>query len=338
MVAEHRGGGAEVLSSLADALCAAPKGFAKEAAVAVLTVTEEQASKFPASVHTLLLLLSGIAEGDSDLDTAAGYHAKASQVCVDARAVEDREKIETLLKAASLHVAIGKPSEASRLLQDCKIKVKSQFKPSQKQMYNQVNAKVLDHEGNYTLAARVHLQVAQDRAALQAGQITAAAQLEALSCAACSALVSESGERKDEVLQMLVKDERLDSVSCAALVHKAEKNRLLRGDDVAALKAALGAHQQSSVGTAVAEHNLVAARNLYKNISTTELAALLHVDSKTAEKTAAKMISDGRLVATISQVTHSVTFTVRKDDTAADDQIEEICEEVQDLQAKVRAA
>lgn len=79
-------------------------------------------------------------------------------------------------------------------------------------------------------------------------------------------------------------------------------------------------------------------RNLYKNISTTELAALLHVDSKTAEKTAAKMISDGRLVATISQVTHSVTFTVRKDDTAADDQIEEICEEVQDLQAKVRAA
>ena len=38
------------------------------------------------------------------------------------------------------------------------------------------------------------------------------------------------------------------------------------------------------------------------------------------QKTAASMISDGRLFATISQVTGSVTFASRKDDAAADEQ------------------
>jgi len=50
------------------------------------------------------------------------------------------------------------------------------------------------------------------------------------------------------------------------------------------------------------------------------------------------MISDGRLFATISQVTGSVTFASRKDDAAADEQVEVICDAVQDLQAKIRVA
>jgi len=339
MVSEHRGGAGEVLVMLADAICAAPASFPrKEASRALLGVIEDLSSKFAAAVHTLQLLLSGLAETEGDIEGAAVFHSKASSVCLDTKSVEDREKIDTLLKAASLFVKCGKASEAERLLHDCKVKVKSPFKPSQKLLYNQVNAQVLDMEANFIVAARVHLQVAQDKEALQSSQITQAAQIDSLSCAARCALVSPAGEKRDEMLQALCKDDRVDSIPTASLVRKAEQHRLLRESDVAALKAAVTEYQLPGVDHAVAEHNLLAASALYKNISTRELGHLLNADAKAAEKTAASMISDGRLFATISQVTGSVTFASRKDDAAADEQVEVICDAVQDLQAKIRVA
>jgi len=338
MVAEHRGGAVEVQGQLADAVCGAAAAYAKEAATAVLSVTEEQASKFPAAVHTLLLLLSGVAETEGNIAGAAGYHAKACQVCLDTRTIEDREKTDTLLKAASLHIKGGKGAEASRFLQDCKIKVKTPFKPSQKLLYNQVNAMVLDHEGNYPLAARGHLQVAQDRAALQSQQITEAAQIESLLGAARCALLCPAGERRDEVLQALCKDDRLDTTPLSALVRKAEQGRLLREADVAGFQGEALLHHAKALGIAVAEHNLLACSSIYANISTQELAQLLLTDPKTAEKTAARMIADGRLTGTISQVTGTVTFTASKDDTGADTGVEVICQEVVDICQNIKAS
>lgn len=336
MVAEHRGGAVEVLGQLADAVCGASAAFAKQAATAVLSVTEEQASKFPAAVHTLLLLLSGVAETEGGVADAAGYHAKACQICLDTRTIDDREKTDTLLKAASLHIKCGKGAEASRFLQDCKIKVKTPFKPSQKLLYNQVNAQVLDHEGNYQLAARGHLEVAQDQTALRNQQITEAAQLESLRGAARCALVCPAGERRDEVLQALCKDDRLDSTPLSALVRKAAQGRLLREADVTGFQADSLPHHQKALVVAVAEHNLLACSSIYANISTQELAQLLLTDAKTAEKTAARMIADGRLTGTISQVTGTVTFTASKDDTGADTHVEAICNQVRDIQATIQ--
>jgi len=323
------------LENLADALCGAPKTFAKEAAMSVLSMIEDLGSKFPVPVHTLQLLLSGVFETEGDLVAASTYHAKAAQVCLDTKAVEDREKIDTLLKAASLFIKIQKGAEASRFLQDCKIKVRSPFKPSQKLLYNQVNAQVMDHEGNYQVAARGHLDVAQDRQALASGQITEAAQLDSIKCAARCTLISPAGERRDGILETLCKDERLTG-TLATLVKKAFKCHLLREEDVASLKQEVAPHHAAAVSKAVAEHNVLAASTLYKNISTKELAQLLLVDSKIAEKTAATMIADGRVTGTISQVTGTVAFAAIKDETGVDQSVEGICNVVEELKAQIR--
>lgn len=187
------------------------------------------------------------------------------------------------------------------------------------------------------LAARVHLQISQDKVALQNGQITEAVQLASLRAAAVCALLCSSGERRDEHMQALSKDERMSTLPLDPLVKKCVRHRLLRQEDIDILSKELSPHQQSAMMNAIAEHNLKAASKLYKNISTSELAQLLLTDAKTAEKAAASMVSDSRLAATISQLTQTITFSA-SEQGATDTQVAAICASVENLQPKVRAA
>ena len=67
-------------------------------------------------------------------------------------------------------------------------------------------------------------------------------------------------------------------------------------------------HQNAGAGNgysipeyAVLEHNLFVAGNIYDNISLNELGKLLSMDVVSAEKVTCRMISEGRLQASINQ-------------------------------------
>lgn len=67
-------------------------------------------------------------------------------------------------------------------------------------------------------------------------------------------------------------------------------------------------HQNAGAGNgfsipenAVLEHNLFVAGNIYDNIALKELGKLLSLDVVSAEKVTCRMISEGRLQATINQ-------------------------------------
>ena len=71
---------------------------------------------------------------------------------------------------------------------------------------------------------------------------------------------------------------------------------------------ALPPHQNAGAGNgfsipenAVLEHNLFVAGNIYDNIALKELAKLLSLDVVSAEKATCRMISEGRLQASINQ-------------------------------------
>ena len=63
------------------------------------------------------------------------------------------------------------------------------------------------------------------------------------------------------------------------------------------------------VDEALMLHNLAAARNLYNNISFTELASLLEISPEKAERAAANLIEEKRIQGYIDQVDHLIFFS-----------------------------
>lgn len=58
----------------------------------------------------------------------------------------------------------------------------------------------------------------------------------------------------------------------------------------------------------MAEHNMIAISQLYKNIKIEELSRFLHVEPLKAELIAGKMISEGHIEGTIDQVSRFIGF------------------------------
>jgi len=59
---------------------------------------------------------------------------------------------------------------------------------------------------------------------------------------------------------------------------------------------------------AAIEHNLLAASRLYNNISLAGLGTLLEIEPERAEKIASKMITEGRLVGFVDQISSFVAL------------------------------
>ena len=82
---------------------------------------------------------------------------------------------------------------------------------------------------------------------------------------------------------------------------------------------------------AVLEHNMLATGKIYDNITFSELASILRLDTAKAEKVAARMISEERLKASIDQTESLLIFI--EDGSALrswDERIKDLCGEVTD--------
>ena len=162
---------------------------------------------------------------------------------------------------------------------------------------------------------------------------------EALSCAITCAILASAGPQRGRILATLVKDERCASLPNFGMLQKVYLERILRAEEVNAFGASLKPHQLcvgddglTVLSRAVSEHNLLSASKLYNNISIAELGALLGVGSDRAERTAAKMISEGRVAGSVDQVDGLVTFRDAEDGGAVveqwDAQIMNVCLQV----------
>jgi COP9 signalosome complex subunit 4 len=101
--------------------------------------------------------------------------------------------------------------------------------------------------------------------------------------------------------------------------------RLISSADAAAFEATLPQHCRAAnaagvtiFGKAVAEHNVLAASRVYKNISFASLGAVLGMAPEAAQAVVARMVSEGRLSAAIDQVDAVIDFLAEKGGSAAD--------------------
>ena len=211
--------------------------------------------------------------------------------------------------------------------------------PALELQYKTCYARVSDAKGRFVEAAMRYYELSQAEPEGRGAGKSEARLAEALSNAITCAILASAGPQRSRVLAMLLKDERCASVPAFGMLQKVYLERILRAEEVSAFGAALKPHQLAVgddgltvLSRAVSEHNLLSASKLYNNISVTELGALLGVGSDRAERTAAKMISEGRMAGSIDQVDGAVTFRDAEDGGAVveqwDAQIMNVCLQV----------
>lgn len=171
----------------------------------------------------------------------------------------------------------------------------------------------------------------------------------ALERAVVCAFLADAGPQRSKLLVALSTDERTAALGdLCNILSSMCASRLVRPADVSIIEPLLDPHQRALTSSgktclqvAVVQHNLHAASHFYVNIRLSALAELLGVSERDAEKTAAQMISEGRLYASIDQVEGYLYFDAQPaadTECTVDQHIAGTCNAVASLSNQILAA
>eukprot|EP00127_Corallochytrium_limacisporum_P003431 Clim_evm59s149 gene=Clim_evmTU59s149 len=157
-------------------------------------------------------------------------------------------------------------------------------------------------------------------------------------------ILSGAGQQRTRMLGILYRDERSHRLDVYDVLKKTHLQRLLGKADMELFAKRLGAHQLATLADgstildrAVREHNLLCVSQLYNNIAISELALLLGFSESVAEKTAATMISEGRMEGRIDQKEKMIYFADDERDIQRwDDKVHGICLQLNDCLEKIQ--
>merc|ERR1719277_1083311 len=207
--------------------------------------------------------------------------------------------------------------------------------------YRVCHARILDAKRKFLDAASKYCDLSQQTFG---GQICEADLLQLLKCAVTCAILAPAGPQRSRILALLCKDERIRSVEHYEILQKMFLERLIRGSEVQAFEKSLLPHQKATMADgqtvlerAVLQHNVLAASRVYKNMRLPDLGSLLTVPPDRAEKIAAKMIAEQRLVGYIDQRTGIIHFDMGDENLQVwDRHIRNVCNQVNSVLLKVK--
>ncbi|GJP55156.1 hypothetical protein CLOM_g14139 [Closterium sp. NIES-68] len=234
---------------------------------------------------------------------------------------DDAVNAETYIKKASFD--IGQHSDQALALQ-----------------YKVCYARILDSKRKFLEAALKYYDLSQlDQRELGGKQVDEGELEAVLNAAVTCTILAAAGPQRSRMLATLYKDERCSQLKIYPILQKVYLERILRSPEVQAFAEELKPHQKALLADgstvldrAVIEHNLLSASKLYTNISFEELGALLGIAAHTAEKVAARMISEDRMKGTIDQVEAVIHFDNDIDDLQQwDHQIASLCHALNDI-------
>ena len=170
--------------------------------------------------------------------------------------------------------------------------------------------------------------------------------LETLKYAVTCAVLAPPGPERTRLLATLYADERAAQLPNYQMLTKVFNDRFIRNVEVEKFKKLLAPHQNAItpgggtvLGTAVMEHNVLAASRIYNNVSFSELGDILGISALKAEDLARKMIENGQVEGTIDQVEGLVIFANRAGALLGwDKQISSVCLEVNHVLDKINKA
>ncbi|KKA27723.1 hypothetical protein TD95_005265 [Thielaviopsis punctulata] len=171
------------------------------------------------------------------------------------------------------------------------------------------SARVLDATRRFPDAAARYLEVSNSPL------LDPAERLHTLSMAIKCGILAPAGPERTTLLARLYRDERAAARPEFAMLEKMLLQRFIAADEAAAFSQTLQAHQlaltadgTTVLAKAVVEHNLLSASRVYANMRFDALGELLGLSAEAAEKTAARMIEQARLVGSIDQLQQRLVF------------------------------
>eukprot|EP00981_Chlorochromonas_danica_P002058 scaffold420_cov169-Ochromonas_danica.AAC.18 len=265
--------------------------------------------------------------------TLAGVNVDSS-----IRPFNDEEKADLYIKCAEAYLEDDMAIEAEIFMNKASPFINSVQNWVLQLRYKATFARVQDANRKFVEAALRYYELST----LNNQNLLPEELLELLVKAITCTILSKAGVQRSRILSLICKDDRLSDLEHnpkhsvhAALVQKMFREQIIKNDEVKQLEISLADHQKAMTADgstvlqkAIVEYNMLAVSKLYSNIYLSELASILSVDKRRAEKLACTMIAENRLKATIDQVgkellDHNVDYSAE-----FDAQIANICKDV----------
>jgi len=314
----------QVLLEFASGLKSLPADAIKSLGGYVLERTTSRASSFEEQTSQIREHMANVYEAEEEWTTAAKLLA-AIPMDSGIRLIEMSYKVDKYIKIAMLYLQDEDSVSAETFINRAALLIneaeeddeKSKSIPDHLKLQHKVcYARILDAKRKFLEAATRYHQLSQ-LTTRTFGEMTVSDDdmMTSLSMAVTCAVLAPAGPQRSRTLGTLYKDERSHSIPSYGVLEKMFMERLLRKDEVEAFAATLATHQKAVLedgstvlDRAVTEHNMQAVSRLYSNITFDQLASLLGITAEKAERVAAKMLGEKRLLGSIDQPEGRISF------------------------------
>ena len=255
----------------------------------------------------LRYLLFQVYSGQTDWYRAATVLAPAK---VETALATDEAKAGAYVKVAQAFMRAEDDVGADRFIKKSAEHVfKEGVSPKLQVQHRCCQAQVLDAKRQFLLAAQRYADISH----LPLSEMREADLLNMLERAAKCAILAPAGPARARVMASLCRDERVlegqIDPRTTNMLNRMFTERFVSPEDAQSFEAALETHQRATTSDgstvfqrALLEHNMAAAQRVYAAISLPALARRLGIEPARAERMAAKMIGEKRLIASIDQV------------------------------------
>jgi len=248
-------------------------------------------------------------------------------------------KLETYLKIARLYLEDEDPVQGEAYINRA-AQLQTHSKDEHLQIiYKVCQGRLLDYKRKFIEAASRYNELSYKTIIHDEERITA------LKNAMICTILAPAGQQRSRMLATLYKDERCQQLPAFNVLEKMYLDRLIKHSELVEFESMLQPHQKaltsdgsSILDHSVVQHNLLAASKLYNNITLQGLGELLEIPPEKAERTASKMISEGRMQGHIDQIDSTVHFETRQVLEAWDGQIQSLCWQVNSIIDKITLA
>lgn len=320
-----------VLKVLANELGKLGKPALEALAQHVLDAVKERRSAFEeAETRTRQVLGEALANSD-DFVLAARV---LSAIDLESEKYADAEKVEGYVRIAELFLEENEAVDAETFVNRASQYVSAGTDPLVRVRHQVSYARVLDSKRKFLDAGHRFYALSTEATQFDGKAVNEDDLRHLLAKAVTCGILATAGPQRTRLLSLLMKDQRAPSLPTHwPVLESMTLERIVSKAEVLAFEALLEDHQRailadgsSVLERAVLEHNILASRKIYVNISLKELGALLDVAPERAEALSSRMIKEKRMKGSIDQVDGALHFDANPDVLLHfDAQIQDLC-------------
>ncbi|KAI9281982.1 hypothetical protein BY458DRAFT_429177 [Sporodiniella umbellata] len=280
----------------------------KELILYTISRTQPRAVSFEEPLSQLREMLADVYENeDNNLEAAKTLQG----IPLDSghRAVSDDYKLRVYMRIVRLLLEEEEAALAETYLNRAALLITCSDDELLQLTYKLSQARILDAKRKFLEASSKYHELSYS------GKIAEDERILCLTAAVQCAVLAGAGPQRSRTLATLYKDGRTQQLGSFSVLEKTYKEHMIRPDEISGFASTLKPHHLARLADdttvfdrAIIEHNLLSVSKIYNNIRLDELARLLDVSTEQAEKMAARMIGESRMVGSIDQLESLISF------------------------------